>query len=514
MGMMLVDIYLLFSSVLFFYTSFRLISNPKNNWNYFWFGLAFILSAATKPNTPVFLNIPGILIVMFFIRHIIDIKKTVLLATTIFLFSFLFFINWYAYPANILSFFRDLINEGKIWFIIADTSSYLYYHFGIFLKQLSDLYAYSKLLSILSALSVIIYLSCVLISFIYILYRIKNYHRNILIFFLIIFLIHSVGLIAGPKFLRYGVLMPYYYLIFIGFGISYFNSDNKETLSRIIITLCLICPFIFNGCNYMFRLKESKNAVTAFNTLKEKPRQWILENVRQGSKIAKMDRYTSPSIPFDQYDLSPDFLTMPWGNVNQMISKIPPDKETLINSTHIVLLSNAYNIQRRKTIERLVLQTSDNGNSGSFKIYLKQLDELSPRISNKYYEDNGKYLDEELFYRTILSEMWNDNITFERSLINFYNSVSDNIDLIEDIVDNAVNILFQGNSNLLHLKYADFISSSGKMMVAYAWSQFYEDIANSFESIHFESDFEYKQVKWQKIIIINNDCLISPEEIM
>jgi hypothetical protein len=327
-------------------------------------------------------------------------------------------------------------------------------------------------------------------------------------------LIHSVGLIAGPKFLRYGVLMPYYYLIFIGFGISYFNSDNKETLSRIIITLCLICPFIFNGCNYMFRLKESKNAVTAFNTLKEKPRQWILENVRQGSKIAKMDRYTSPSIPFDQYDLSPDFLTMPWGNVNQMISKIPPDKETLINSTHIVLLSNAYNIQRRKTIERLVLQTSDNGNSGSFKIYLKQLDELSPRISNKYYEDNGKYLDEELFYRTILSEMWNDNITFERSLINFYNSVSDNIDLIEDIVDNAVNILFQGNSNLLHLKYADFISSSGKMMVAYAWSQFYEDIANSFESIHFESDFEYKQVKWQKIIIINNDCLISPEEIM
>lgn len=47
------------------------------------------------------------------------------------------------------------------------------------------------------------------------------------------------------------------------------------------------------------------------------------------------------------------------------------------------------------------------------------------------------------------------------------------------------------------------------MMFVYAWKQFYDDVISTFKVEDFGSQYEYYEVKWQKIIVVNENCLIK-----
>jgi len=494
-----VDIYLLFSCLLFFYTAFRLIENPQLKFNYVLFGIAFILSAATKINTPLFLHIPGILVLLWLIRRQADTKKLGALAVTIVALSLVFFIRWYVYPESIIPYLAGVIEEGKMWFTIAGNNEYFFYHNFLF---------YNFYLPYDFYLPISFFIIAVACLLPFIIIRQIKIRQPEFILLIAIFMVHSVGLIFGPKFYRYGFLMPFYYLMIIGFALSELQKMKKQKLFAGISASLIVLPFTYNIINYTWNVKAFNNGQLAFQTVKMKPRHWIYENIKPGTKIARTGRFGSPPINISKYDFSPRFLRMPWGNPERIITKIPPEKNEVSEMTDVILISNKAYYERPHIIEKLVEDKYDViEDSIQFTQYAHSLETILPGITDKLCAETDTVFTEETFFTEILSPMWEDGYSLQQSLEQYLNQATHDKELTDTLIELTLNVLFDSDTAMLNYGYTELINTYGRMMYVYAWKQFFNDIDDAFKTVEFESSYEFKGVKWQKVIIVNETCL-------
>lgn len=513
--LMRVDFYLLFSSVLFFYAAFRLIDNPSSKINYALFGLAFILSASTKLNTPLYLNIPAIIAVLFLIRKNIDLKNLLILLGAMAVSSVIFFIEWYLYPGSILPFITDVYAEGKLWLSIAPSKPYSFYHFDCFFSHSLSMGSVPSILrngffqSVISK-SLLISLLSVYGAFAFLAFRVWLSVQPKLILLIAIFIIHSAGLILGPKFIHYAYLMPFYFLMLTGFALAELNRLKWRRIFWGAAIVWILFPMIFYGCNYIYTLQQFECSRRAFETVKMKPREWILNHVKPGSKIATHGGTADiPPLSDGNFDFSPDFMKIPWNKPDEMMNKVPPEKKELQQMTDIILLSNySYELwpQLLKNLVEAKYDVSDD--SVKFNQFLLHLEQMFPGIISGFSQGSNKPLSRESFMKTLLSYMWAEPLTFREALAQYScNTIGDD-NFSEKLIELAENDLFSSNKTVLNAGYTDFIQQTGGMMFVYAWKQFYDDANAFFKSSRFESPYEYYEVNWQNIIVVNEGCLI------
>ena len=318
---------------------------------------------------------------------------------------------------------------------------------------------------------------------------------------LTVFFIYSIGLITGPKCLRYGYLIPFFYLMFTAFALRGLYDSNRLLNFRIIMGLFVLIPILFSSSIYMVKLERIERANVAFEKVKIEPYLWLKNHIKPGAKIAQTDVYFSPPLPEHTFDCSPNFLAMPWGSSNEMITKAPPNYGQLFQLADVILLSNE-DKRRRDFIEPLVRAKYDlQKDSIIFCRYTNHLTQIFPNINNGITPKE--------FFTKILSIMWNKNITFEAAIKIYFKLNFNEWFETEKLLHWTIDDLFSGNEHLLGLKYSEFIRLTGGIMVIYAWDQFYEDLSNVFYYKKFEYSYEYSSVKQQNIYVINKNILLA-----
>lgn len=507
-----VDHYLLFSSVFFFYGAFKVLEKKSDRKSYVIFALATVLCTVTKLNTPMYLTGPGLITVFYLVRHRVTGPQLSAFSTTILLFGLVFFMRWLIHPYSIIPFFKEVAAEGQDWYKLISVEPYFYFHFyNLYPSYPED----TGFRLIWGVVLVIMYVS---ISILCLLFNIRmGYRGNVLsekqVFLLIVFFIHSIGLILAPKIHRYGQSIPFYYLLFITFCWRHLllGQFPRISIRRTLFGIVLLMVGGYHLKGYWLCIQNSKNSQSAYVETKINPRKWILENLSPSSKLAahNMEKNCTPPIWEEGFDMSPSFLNYMWLDSTIIYKKLPPVIDSVVILTDVILLSN-YNYDFKpkvfgKHVKNQTFGLRDPERFSDLRSVIKE-NSRNDQINQRSDMTNNE------FVTGILSSMWIESNTFEEALFTFTFGLSQDSILAQNIMDFAIRSYEPEFEGLAQLGYTELLTASNGNLTAIAWKQFYDDLPKVFCTKEFSSEHEYYQIRWQKIIIINEEVLTEKSE--
>ncbi|MCF8459998.1 MAG: hypothetical protein K9G46_04690 [Flavobacteriales bacterium] len=501
-----VDHYLLFSSILLLYACFRVLEKPHTGYGLL--AIAFVLNFATKLNTPLYWTFPALLVVLYFNYRVVPKKEVFRFLTVAVIMSLIFFVKWWYYPSSILPFLQSIFNEGNAWYSVLDVRPYLSHYFvHHFFSGMVEPDQSRSLIILLSSFEVafsIISISLVVFCFSSGLWlKIKT---PLPLLVITVFSIHSVGLILSPKLYRYGIHMPFYYLLFAGFAYSYLNwaggNRRMSVVGKVLLGVFCVSGIGMNGLSYSFARTSTKNSYTAFRTVKLTPRNWLMSNIKVGSRLAVhgKERNSTPPIWRAGFDMSPQVITYNWLDSTIIYSNLPPLPDSLPKVTDVILLSN-FNYYHKPRVFEAHIKWKNTGLRDS----LIQ-DEFENEISNI---DSEYVFESERFIESVLSEMWVYDCTFSEGLSRF--AVAE-LKVDTNQAEATAALLLDRCSSFFGteldtLDYHGLLTWSKGNLTAMAWKQFYDDLPKVFCTKEFRSEYAYYQIQWQKIIVVNESVL-------
>lgn len=504
-----VDHYLLFSSIFFMYACLRVLDDPERG--YYLLGAALILNLSTKLNTPLYWTFPALFIVAYFNWNKVGVRQVRAFFFSALLVGVIVFCKWWIYPQSIIPYLTSIVEQGRDWYKVLDVTPYLFHHY-VSAKPKVDPWLYHELRDV-SRLEALIFVGSSVVSLLmsfYLVYQLivetANKHRFTALL-IGVFSVHSVGLLLSPTLYRYGIHMPFYYLMFA--ALTYHTVlENQRSMKwglRTLVYVFATFSMISFGYYYSWALEGFKNGEEGMVVTKLAPRDWILENIERGARITThSERNCTPPIWKDGFDMSPCILYYPWLDSTIVVQLFPPHRDSIAAHTDVILLSNYNHEHKPRVFERHVW----NKDAGlrSPVVFSKVLQEFRRH-------DADTLVSQEAFLSALLSIMWLNDLSVRNGIVHYMLSEIglDSITANERV--NRVITAFgaEDPEAFSVLKYHDLLRWSEGNLTPLAWKQCYDDLPKVFFTKTFSSEYEYYQIRWQKVIVINESVLTNPK---
>ncbi len=289
-----IDHYSLFAANLTMYAAMAMYYMPGKKRYYLLSGIGAGLVSATKINFPFYLLILVIIFCYLLYRKKVTVIGFVIIAGA-FAATFAFmYQRWLMYPENIYQTIVKTLTVGEEWVGYWGNKNYFFYMGPQF-------YSHGPSLAI-TLLMIIFYASlayCIVSAIV-----MRSALKSILC---ITFLMQVVFLMFSPKVGRYGVIISLWVCIFIALSFNAVISlVSRKTTVALLLLLLMVPGFIYAVGYLRLRVNTVSSYALTIQQNRVAPYNWILQNVKPGSRIAiQHPRYDNPPV----FDLPYKFTT-------------------------------------------------------------------------------------------------------------------------------------------------------------------------------------------------------------